>query len=131
MSSDSSGNYYFDLSTIVNPKPGTEIIVKAVFEVDGRTLTITASTNGTVKASATNVKAGDQVTLNVTPASGYTVSSISYTYTNTDGTAGSGTVAAVDGAYVLTVPATKEETASPLPPTLQARAMPCRWTKPR
>ena len=51
--------------------PASKVIVTATFKLSTYGITITAPTNGTVKANVSKAKMGDEVTLTITPKSGY------------------------------------------------------------
>ena len=60
--------------TVTNNKfsmPASKVTVTATFKLSTYGITVTKPTNGTVKADASKAKMGDEVTLTITPKSGY------------------------------------------------------------
>lgn len=92
-------------------KPAECVTVYVEFEevvVEPETYTVTAAAaeNGTVEVSPEEAKADDTVKITATPAEGYKIAEVTYTYTAASGEEKTETLtAAEDGTYTFTMPA--------------------------
>ncbi|MGN0665798.1 MAG: DUF4214 domain-containing protein [Huintestinicola sp.] len=82
--------------------PASDVTVNATFKKSAYKVTVSAATNGSVKADKTSANMGDTVTLTVTPDTGYELDTISV---KTSAGKAVSAAAGANGKYTFTMPA--------------------------